>query len=250
MSILKKLVESTTVDANDIKDYSGVSFINESGVYELVVKRAWAIESKSGAIGIHLEFEGEGLLEQDIYMTNSNQQTFYNKNGKDMAMAGYVQMKKLNYILTGNFLTSLSQLHTEERVVKANEWKDVDGTKTKVEVEKTVDYLASWVGKEVIASIQMKEKEAQELKGDKYVGTGKRAEDKDGNPYLDLEILNFFNKETKQSASEMKSESEAKQLDKDIERLAKSPIRVLKTSNKPSATTSAPKAVTKPNIFG
>ena len=163
-----------------------------------------------------------------------------------MAMAGYVQMKKLNYILTGNFLTSLSQLHTEERVVKANEWKDVDWTKTKVEVEKTVDYLTSWVGKEVIASIQMKEKEAQELKGDKYVGTGKRAEDKDGNPYLDLEILNFFNKETKQSASEMKSESEAKQLDKDIERLAKSPIRVLKASNKPSATTSAPKAVTKP----
>ena len=248
MSILKLLVESNSVDSTDIKDYSGVSFINTSGMYELKVKRAWAIESKGGAIGIHIEYEGEGLLEQDIYVTNKDKQTFFNKNGKDVAMPGYVDMKKLNYVLTGQFLTSLTQLETESRIVKTTEWKDIDGTKEKVEIEKEVDFLVSWQGKEVVVGIQMKEKEEQVKQGDKYIGSGKVAADKDGKPYLEIDVIGYYNTNTKQTANEMKNDKEATQFDKDKDRLINTPIRALKL-NKPTSNSSSASTAPKPFRF-
>lgn len=253
MSILKKLIESSSVDSNDVKDYSGVSFINTSGIYDLIVKRAWVIESQSGAIGIHCEYEGEGLFEQDVYMTNKEGQTFYNKNGKDMAMAGYVAMKKLNYVLTNQFLGSLSELHTETRLVKTTEWKEVEGEKKKVEVEKEVDFIPSWQGKPIKVGIQMKEKEEQVKQGDKYVGTGKVACDKDGKPYLEVDVIGYYNADTNQTANEMKSDKVAEQINKDKDRLDKSPVRLLKVSNKPTTAsangTSSNGVVKKPSIF-
>lgn len=256
MSVLKKLQESQTVDNSNVDDYSGSVFVKESGFYVDKVKRAWAIESKSGAIGIHIEFEGEGMLEQDIWMTNKEGQTFYNKNGKDMAMAGYVQMKKLNYVLTGEFLTSLANLSTTQKVVKYHEWiedPDNEGKRKKVDKEIEVDYIDDWTGKDVILGIQMKEKEEQVKQDGKYVGTGKRAEDKDGNPYLDVDVIGYYNAETKQTANEMKNDKESEQYAKDEARIEKSPIRVFKPkgAKKPTKTStsggSAP--IKKPSVF-
>lgn len=258
MSIISKLVESSTVDANNVEDYNGGGFINESGIYELTIKRAWTIESANGAIGIHVEFTGEGSLEQDIWMTNRDGQTYYNRNGKDVAMAGYVQMKKLNYVATGNFLTSLSQLNVSQQLVKTFDRVDDpenEGKKKRVEVEKEVEYITDWAGKELKVGIQMKEKEDSVKQGDKYVGTGKRAEDKDGNPYLEVDIIGFYDINTNKTANELKSDKPAEQIEKDKTRLEKAPIRVFKakkgnTSSKSSSGSSASVSPTKkPSIF-
>lgn len=255
MSIISKLVESQTVDASNIEDYSGSSFVTESGFYENKIKRAWVIESKGGAIGIHVEFEGEGILDRDIWMTNKEQQVFYTRNGKDVAMAGYVEMKKLNYVATGNFLTSLTGLNVSQQIVKTHEWvedTENEGKKKKVDVEKEVEYITDWAGKELIVGIQMKEKEESVKQGDKWVGTGKRAEDKDGKPYLDAEVIGYYDIETKRTANELKKDAESTQYDKDVARIEKSPIRVFKAkkgspSSKPS--TGASGAVKRPSVF-
>lgn len=255
MSIISKIVESSSVDASAVEDYSGSGFINESGIYELMVKRAWVIESSKGSIGIHLEFEGEGMLEQDVYMTNADKQTFYNKNGKDVAMPSYVDMKKLNYILTGNFMTSLAQLNVSNQIVKTFEWKEVEGEdkKKKVEIEKEVEYLTDWAGKEVKVGIQMCEKEAQTKQGDKYVGTGVRAESEDGKPFLEVNIIGYYDATTNKTANEMKNDKEAEQIDKDRTRLEKAPVRLFKAkgakrpTSSGSSTSSA--GATKPKVF-
>lgn len=257
MSIIGKLVESSNVDANNVEDYNGGGFISESGIYDLIVKRAWVIESAKGSIGIHIEFEGEGMLEQDVWMTNADKQTFYNKNGKDFAMAGYVDMKKLNYVLTGNFMTSLTQLNVSNQIVKTYEWKEdpEDATKRKkVDIEKEVEYLMDWAGKEVKVGIQMKEKEEQTKQGDKYVGTGKRAEDKDGKPYLEVGIIGFYHAETKQTANEMKNEKDAEQIKKDTDRIEKAPVKLFKPKKgkapaSSGASTSNGGGAKKPSVF-
>lgn len=255
-SLISQIVESSKVDSSNVADYSGVSYIKESGIYSLKIKRAWVIESAKGALGIHTEFEGEAMLEYDFWITNQDKQTFYTKNGKDSPMPSYVDMKKLNYVVTGNFLTSLSQLNVSNQLVKTFEYitdPEDETKKKKVEVEKEVEYILDWKDKEVDVAIQMAEKEASTKQGDKYVGTGKRAEDKDGKPYLEVNIIGFYNPETKQTANEMKREIEAQQINKDKERLEKVPVRLFKPKgSKPSNTssstggTSAPK---KPQVF-
>jgi len=256
MSLISQIVESNSVDSSNVEDYSGVSYIKESGIYDLKVKRAWVIESANGALGIHTEFEGEAMLEYDFWITNRDKQTFYNKNGKDNPMPSYVDMKKLNYIITGQFLTSLAQLQVSNQIVKTYELKEDPENpdkKKKFEVEKEVEYITSWSNKEVKVAIQMAEKEESKKEGSKYVGTGKRAEDKDGNPYLDVNIIGFYNAETNQTANEMKKEVEASQINKDKERLEKSPVRLFKAkkagASKSTGTTSGG-AVAKPNVFG
>lgn len=256
MSLISQIVESQTVDKSNVEDYSGVSYINESGIYDLKIKRAWVIESAKGALGIHTEFEGEAILEYDFWITNADKQTFYTKNGKDVAMPSYVDMKKLNYVITGEFLTSLAQLSVSNQIVKTYELKEDPENpekKKRFDVEKEVEYITSWAGKEVKVGIQMSEKEATTKQGDKYVGTGKRAEDKDGKPYLDINIIGFYNTETNQTANEMKKETEANQINKDKERLDKAPVRLFKSKgSKPStggATTGGASVPKKPSVF-
>ena len=259
-SILGKLKDSSQkVDvASEIADYNGGGFIKDSGIYSETIAKAFLVESKNGAIGIYIQYSGEGQHEETVYISNRDGETFYNKNGKDHPMPSYVDMKKLNYILTGEMITSASQLKVEERIVKHYKWTEDpedENKKIKVDIELTAEVLVDWIGKEVKLSVQMCEKEKQEKKGDKYVGLGVRAENKDGVPYLEVAILNYFNSETNKTASETLNEKESTQLAKDETRLEKSPVRVFK-SKKPKSGTSgstaskSPSAApSKPKIF-
>lgn len=256
MALLKQLVESNTVDVNNVEDYSGSSYIGQSGIYDLIIDRAWVIESEKGALGIHIEFKGEGILEQDIYITNKDKQTFYNKNGKDMAMPGYIDMKKLNYVVTGQFLTSLSQLNVSEQIVKTYTMIDDpgnEGKKKRSDIEKEVELLIDWSGKEVKVGIQMEEQEKSEKQNGKYVGTGQVLTNKDGIAILKPNIIGYYNNETSQTANEMKKDIEATQINKDKERLEKAPIKQFKAKSKAPVRATASSAVNKPakpNVFG
>ena len=258
MSLLNKLRDSTqAVDtAAEMADHNGGGFLKDSGVYSEQISKAFLLESKSGAIGIYIQYSGDVMYDETVYISNREGDTFYSKDGKDSPMPSYVDMKKLNYILTGNMITSASQFKVEERIVKHFKWvedPENEGKNKKVDIELTAEVLVDWIGKDVKMSVQMCEEEKKEKKGEKYVGMGVRAEDKDGKPYLEAKILNYFNSDTDKTASETLNDKESVQLAKDEVRLEKSPVRLFKakkpksgasaSSSKPS---SAPK---KPSVF-
>ena len=255
MSILSKLRESSQVNqAEDIKDYSGSSFINESGVYDYEIKKAFLVEAKSGSIGIYIQYGGEVNHEETIYVSNKEGQTYFTRNGKEQSLPSYVQAKKMNYLFTGAFVKSLAEMSIEERIIKHYEWvedPEDEEKKKKVDKEITAEVLVDWIGKTGKISVQMCEKEKQVKQGEKYVGTGEVSADKDGKPYLEVSILNFFNDDSK-TASEMLNEKDATQMDKDIQRIEKAPVRLFKKkgAKKPSkATSGASSAPKRPNVF-
>ena len=253
MSIISKLVDSSSVDQTNIDDYSGGGYIGQSGIYDLVLKRAWVIESEKGSIGIHIEFEGEGMLEKDLYISNANKQTYYVKDGKEFAMPSYTDMKKLNYILTGVFMTSLKDLKVSQQIVKTYDVVDDpenEGKKKRVDVEKEVEYLNEWAGKSLKVGIQMEEQEESKKTDNGYVKTGKLLTNKDDIPILNPNIIGFYHAETRQTANEIKNEKDAEQIEKDYVRLEKSPIKKLKSkSSQASSSTATKKTVGKPDVF-
>lgn len=254
-NLLNKLRESKkSTQAEEIKDYSGSTFISKSGAYDFEVKKAFLVEAASGAIGVYIELGGEVNYDETFWVSNREGQTYFEKNGKEFANPSYVQIKKINYLFTDDFVDSLTKLNVEERIVKHFEWvedPENDGKKKKIDKEITAEVLVDWIGKTGKLTAQMAEKEHQTKQGDKYIGTGKRAEDKDGNPYLEVKIINFFNDESK-TASEKLNEKESEQFNKDLARLEKAPVRLFKpkgakkTTSSNSGSSSAPK---KPVIF-
>ncbi len=237
MSIFKRITEEKIgTMQEEMKDSSGISFINEAGIYELIVHRAWGIQSEGGAIGIHVEFEGEGLWNTDLYATNKEKNTFYvdKNNGKKMSLPTYITIKKMNYIATLSENNSLASIKSEPRVVKTKEWKEVNGERKQVDVEKEVDFMVDWQYKTMNVALQ----QVEALDKDK-----KLVKNKDGNQVYNLEILNVFNFD-KLSASEMLSgATETKAYDSAKARLEKNPIRKIKAKQGATNATTATKKV-------
>ena len=97
MSILSRVKENQVTLEASIKDSSGASFINDSGLYDMVIEKAFVMESEKGSIGIYVGYKGEAQLEDTVWLTNQQGETFYNKGGKDFPMLGYVDAKRINY---------------------------------------------------------------------------------------------------------------------------------------------------------
>ena len=260
MSILSRLQAQTQeVDtAKEMADYNGSGFIKDSGFYKETIKKAFVGESEGGAVFIYVQFEGEGMHEDTMYISNKEGQLFYERNGKQFPMPSYVDVKKINYLLTGEMITTPTQIKTEERIIKHYKWiedPENDGKKIKSEIELTAEVLVDWIGKEITIGIQMAEKEASKKVGDKYVKQGVRAENKDGEPYLEVTIINYYGSDDNKTASEKLGEKESAQYAKDEIRIEKSPVKMFKAkkpksgTNAKGSTSSASNAPKKPNVF-
>ena len=239
MSIFAKLKEQQIGSTEEqFKDLGGASFISESGVYSLNIKRAWAIESKGGAIGIHVEFGGDHMLDMDIYMTNKEGETYYvAPDGKSRNMKGYLDVKKINYIATGKLLASLADIPTAERIVKAKVLTETpDGTYERVEKEIKVDYLIEWDSKPITICVQ----QVEALDKEKNLVIKK-----DGSVATNLELVNVYNSNGFSASELFKGEQEPKALEKDLERVTKTPIKKAKQSKSASSGATA----TKQNIL-
>ena len=53
MSILSRVKENQVTLEASIKDSSGASFINDSGLYDMVIEKAFVMESENGSIEIN-----------------------------------------------------------------------------------------------------------------------------------------------------------------------------------------------------
>lgn len=238
MSILSRVKENQVTLEASIKDSSGASFINESGLYDMVIEKAFVMESDGGSIGIYVGYKGDAQLEDTIWLTNKQGETFYNKGGKDFPMLGYVDAKRINYLLTGEMIDSITKLSTEQRLIKHFKYTDnpdEEGKKVKVETTEEKEVLTEWIGKSISLLIQMEQKEGWDK--DTKSNSGKGAETKEGEPITEPKIIGYFNEEGK-SASEAFGDKEPVALAKGLERIAKTPIKMFKAkgATKPSAT--------------
>lgn len=255
MSILSKIIENQQTLNVELKDASGSKFINNSGVYELTVEKAFAIQSSGGAIGITVSFIGDASYEHTFWITNKEGKTYYSMNGKDMALPGYIETKKLNYLLTENMLTSVADIKTENRIIKWYKYVDDvenEGKKKKVDANIEAEVLVDWIGKKAKFLFQMVQKEGWDK--DTQKGSGIGAVTKDGEPITEPTIIDMFNLDNK-TASESFANKESVAYAKGLERIEKTPIRFFKAKQESKPTSSSNSKVNtgtvpKPNIFG
>lgn len=253
MSILGRVKENNAVTEAEIKDYTGGGFINESGVYNMKIEKAFARVSDGGAIGIVIQYGGDAMLENTMWITNKEGLTYFNKNGKDMPMPAYVDAKKLNYLLTGEMFKSITEIKTEQRVIKWYKYADDpsdESKKKKVDIELEAEVLVDWIGKEVKLLIQMVQKEGWDKDAKKPNGQG--AVTKEGEPITEPTIIDMFGLDNR-TATETFKDKVSEVYEKGLARIEKSPIRMFKakkvTSTPKSSTTSSKQPV-KPNVFG
>ena len=256
-SILNKLRDSSAVDTSkDLEDFKGAGgFVKESGVYDCVINKAFLIEASSGAIGIYLNLGGEAQFETTEYISTRELKTYYSKNGKDFSLPSYIFAKKLNYLATGDVINSITDFKAENRLVKHYklvEDPDNESKKKRVDSDLEAEVLTEWIGKEIKVAFQMCEKEKQIKQGDKYVSTGEIVTDKEGNPYLEPQIIDIFNVDGF-TASELVENKPSETLAKVETRLEKNPVRKFRAkkpksgASKPS--TSGSKPVARPSVF-
>lgn len=136
------------------KELGSSKWIKDTGVYELVIKKAYFDKSASGAINFKVEFETEdgSKLNMTQYISNKSGQMFYiDKNGNKQFMPGYNMMRSLDFAVTGS-----------NRDFPKVESKQIKLMKEGKEVIETKDVPTEWWNKTVIAMVVKKQENRQE----------------------------------------------------------------------------------------
>ena len=101
-------------------------------------------------VGIFIRYGGDVMHEDTLWLTNRDGDTYYTKNGKDFPMMGYVDAKRLNFLLAGEMVDSITKLETENRLIKHFKLADDpenEGKKKRVEDTIEAEVLTQWIGK-------------------------------------------------------------------------------------------------------
>ena len=157
------VVDNTAAVATD--SVGGSGRVKETGVYDMVIKKAWFHRAASGALGYTVEFETETkqTLKITEYATGRTGETFYvNKTtGAKEQMRGYSMMTALDTIATGS---SRAFPTTEEKQIKI--WDSA----AKAETLQKKDVPVEWIGK-LVTCLVTKEVVNKQQKDDdgKYV---------------------------------------------------------------------------------
>ncbi|MGB1226455.1 MAG: hypothetical protein ACPG9K_01075 [Poseidonibacter sp.] len=154
----------------------GFAKIEETGLNDFVIKKAYAGQSSGGAYSISLELEREdkATLRVTEYITSGAakgcKNYYIDKSGNKQYLPGYNKMHSLDVLLTGADKPYPST--TEGKVML---W-DND---LKKEIPQEKQIISQWLGKKVKALV-MKKLEDKQVKG------------QDGNYYPTAEIKEFY----------------------------------------------------------
>lgn len=144
--MFKKLKSDSLEENKDVLGGDG-KFTIPTDLYAGTIKMAYAVESKSGAMGIHLEVTLEGQEKnytETIYITNRNGDNFYSRDGKNFPLPGFSIINDICLITTG---TEISEAATENKLV--NVW-DFESKKM---IPKEHPVLVDLIGKEISLGI-------------------------------------------------------------------------------------------------
>lgn len=157
MSLFKNLTHSK--DIAETKDtLGGGSFVKESGVYDGVIKMAFATTAASGAMAVelHIDLEDGTLYRETIYVTNRNGENFYKdkKTGAPRYLPNFVTVDELCAITTSEYLAAQE---TEPKTFKLYD------KEAKTEINKEVPTLTALSKKKVKLGIIKKIENKQTL---------------------------------------------------------------------------------------
>lgn len=154
----------------------------ESGLYDSVLKMAYATNSKSSdAEGMVVTLDTpDGEYTETIWVTNRDGENFVEKDGKKVPTMGYDLIDALCFLTTG------FSLDDQEYEMKKVGIYDYD---TKKEIPTDVYVPVNMIGKPVIAGIQKIKKNKQKKSGTKYIDTNEVR--------MENRIDKFFHKETR-----------------------------------------------------
>lgn len=150
MSLFKKFAAPSDVKLEEVKDSVGGGFpVLDTDVYKGKVKMAfldvWGSDANYVALTLALENGKE--YSENITITNKKGDTFYEKNGKNYPLPGFVTIDDLCLVTLGVGLSEMDE-HTEEKQVAVY---DRDAGK---EIPKVKQVLTGLLGKDVAVAIQ------------------------------------------------------------------------------------------------
>jgi hypothetical protein len=143
------------------------NYINKTGAYDVIVKKAYMDTSSGGAICFNLVLETEDSKQINIteYISNTKKEVYYTdkKDGTKKFMPSYTRMKNIDFLLTGK---PQQNPKTELKKVKIYDYD------AKAELIKDKEVLVEWVGKP-LTILCMKKKYWKQVKDSSgaYVNT-------------------------------------------------------------------------------
>lgn len=241
MSLLKNL--KTTEDVKAETDNLGGGGLFDSNIYDFVISLAYVKAATSGAIGLFLELKSpEGrTLKTNMYMTSGREKggkNYSEKDGVKTYLPGFNQANGLCLLTLGK---EISELETEEKVVKLYDYT------AKSEVPTKVDALTDLHGQSIKAGVikQIVDKQKKNDVTNQYEPTGETREEN--------EVDKFFRAKDGFTVAEIRAQAEKAEF---IELwVEKNKGKVKNKSKGAAGTAGAPKAAgttTKPttSLFG
>lgn len=200
MSMLQSLKSEEGVKvAAETDSIGGGSRIYESGLIPFTVGMAYTEKSKGGALGLFLTLvdENKKELKQTLWMTSGDtkgNKTYYTKDDVNYPLPGFSRASELALLTTGK---EISELDTEEKVVKIYNFD------TKSEVPTKVQVVMELIGASIIAGVvkQTVDKNTKDAGGN-YIPSGETRDENDIDKFFCAkdEYLNYTPTEIKAKA--------------------------------------------------
>lgn len=127
-----------TNNAVEQKDtLGGGNSLFDTDVYKAVIKMAYLGESASGAVSVTYHFDIKGQeFRKTLYVTNKQKKTFYEKDGKEYRLPGFIVADNISLLTTNTGLLSSTQ---EDRIIK--KWDAAASAEVNTKVPVLVDQL-------------------------------------------------------------------------------------------------------------
>lgn len=199
MSFLKNLKTDPSL-ATETDSLGGGFQALDSGVYDATITLAYIETAKSEATGVNLTMKtaDDKEIKQVIWLTSGKAKggtTYYkDKDGKNQPLPGYLLGNSLALLTVG---TDISEVETEEKIVKVYSYE------AKAEVPTKVQVLTALIGQPITVAL-MKVLEDKTKKNDAtnvYEATGETREVND--------IKKFFHTESRKTTSEIRENTDA-----------------------------------------
>lgn len=164
-------------NAQEVEDRVGGAFQPiKSGIYKAEIKQMYAKPAKSGALGIHIEYELKPLtgsprkFTEAYYVTNKNGENFYlDKNGNQQYLAGFNHVNDMCLGLTGKTLFELN----DEGKLELKNIKVYNYTTQKDEIEQLPTFVPL-LGKELALAIVERHENGSKQVGNEWITTSEK----------------------------------------------------------------------------
>lgn len=158
MSIFAKLKRSDAVE--QVQDTLGGFSRLESDIYDLIITMAYAVEAKSGSIGVAFQFGGPNKLEyrENIYVTSGTEKggthTYTNSRGETHYLPNFITVNDIAMVTTGK---ELFELKTEQKDIPA--WDPEEKKETIQKKDVFVELLGQPVSLGILKALEDKYQE-------------------------------------------------------------------------------------------